>query len=69
MSSQIFLFIDESGDLGDSNTANSPYYIELALQITEERLEDFLTHITNWRYIKHIIREPKNISANKLADI
>ena len=59
-----FLFVDESGDPGDNDglNANSLYYTELALQITKNKLDIFLSHIIKWRYDKNIIREPKNIS-------
>ena len=61
MINPLYLFIDESGDPGnDDGTRNTtPYYVELAIHIESKYLETLGAHVSNWRYVECIIREPK----------
>lgn len=67
MINPLYLFIDESGDPGDDDgTRNTtPYYAELAIQIDSKYLETLGAHISNWRYVECIIREPKTLPKDK----
>lgn len=61
MRNPLYLFIDESGDPGDDDgTRNTtPYYVELVIHIESKYLETLGAHVSNWRYVECIIREPK----------
>lgn len=63
MNRPLFLFIDESGDVGDNDgtKGNTIYYAELAIQAKYGRLGPLVEHITRWRYKEHIFNEPKHI--------
>lgn len=62
-----YLFIDESGDPGDIavNGSNSKHYAELALQVSSSELIRFCEHMTNWRYVKGVFREFKELPGGK----
>jgi len=64
----IYIFIDESGDPGEVTAIgrNSMYYAELALQINgEEAYSSFQKHTVNWRYIRGLFKEFKNLPRGK----
>ena len=57
----IYLFIDESGDLGedDGEKQTTSYYTALVIQIESKSLKALVKHITSWRYVECVINEPK----------
>ncbi len=63
MNRPLFLFIDESGDVGDNDGTggNTIYYSELAIQTEYGRSSPLVEHITKWRYEEGISGEPKHI--------
>jgi len=64
MAKHLYVFIDESGDPGyaiGETGASSAHYAELALQIDDEGLVDFLTHIISWRYCQGRFYESKTL--------
>ena len=63
MNRPLFLFIDESGDIGDNDGTgrNTIYYSELAIQAEYGRLGPLVGHISKWRYEEGISNEPKHI--------
>jgi len=56
-----YLFIDESGDLGNGQGDSSDYYAELVLHINDKGFPRLMTHITNWRYIRQVMTEQKKL--------
>lgn len=63
MGDNVYIFVDESGDPGDNDGtgANSTYYTELALQVDTEQILYLVRHIINWRYVKGMLGEPKQL--------
>ena len=63
MGDNVYIFVDESGDPGDNDGTgeNSTYYTELALQIDTEQVLYLVRHIVNWRYVKGMLGEPKQL--------
>jgi hypothetical protein len=60
---KLHIFVDESGDPGYKLKPNesSPYYAELALQINNDGLNDFLTYLINWKYCTGRYKEDKSL--------
>ena len=63
MNRPLFLFIDESGDVGDNDGTrkNTIYYTELVIRAEYGRLSPLVEHITKWRFEEHITTEPKHL--------
>ena len=62
--SHLYVFIDESGDPGDSTAstgASSPHYAELAIQLDDQGLIELQSHMTSWKYCSGRFREDKNL--------
>jgi hypothetical protein len=57
MAKHLYVFIDETGDVGDGTGDSSSYYGELALAVKVDCLPDLNKHLLNWRYCRRIIRE------------
>ena len=57
-----YVFVDEAGDPGDGEGSSSDYYVELALDISDDALYGFVTHTTNWRYITRTFHEVKQFA-------
>jgi hypothetical protein len=66
MINPIFLFIDESGDPGDNDGKqdNSVHFSDLALQIDTGFMQILLKHISNWRNIENLQKEPKGLPSD-----
>lgn len=68
MTRHLYVFIDESGDVGDGMGDSSDYYCELALAVKVACIPDLNKHLLNWRYCRRIVKEmtrpPKHEDAN-----
>jgi len=72
MSNSLFIFVDETGDLGDGTGDSSPYYAELAVAIEKEYFPDVNRPLLSWRYCRNLLKEmdrpPKKEHANNFLN-
>ncbi|TAK37072.1 MAG: hypothetical protein EPO21_00510 [Chloroflexota bacterium] len=58
--SRDFLFVDESGDLGDGTGGSTSYYTVFGLHVADTTYKHAMEHLTNYRYFHGVTKELKS---------